>query len=62
MANETANVATIRTTNAFTRAGSVLDGWFAAASSSTGTNYANGASYPFASSATLYAQWKRHRG
>jgi uncharacterized repeat protein (TIGR02543 family) len=56
MANETASVATNLTTNAFTRTGYHFAGWNTAANGS-GTAYADGASYPFTASATLYAQW-----
>lgn len=45
------------TSNAFTRAGYYFDGWDTLANGS-GTDYANGASYPFASNVTLYAQWR----
>jgi len=55
MANQTSNVATALTANAFTRSGYVFDGW---ATSPTGIRaYAAGASYPFTSTATLYARW-----
>ena len=55
MANQTANVATALTANAFTRPGYVFDGW---ATTSNGSNaYADGASYPFTADATLYARW-----
>jgi hypothetical protein len=56
MANETASVATNLTTNAFTRTGYHFAGWNTVAGG-TGTAYADGASYPFTSSTTLYAQW-----
>jgi hypothetical protein len=56
MANETASVPTSLTTNAFTRTGYQFAGWNTAADGS-GTAYADGASYPFTSSTTLYAQW-----
>ena len=45
---------------AFTRAGFSFTGWNTAANGS-GTAYANGASFPFTSSTTLYAQWKRNK-
>ena len=55
MANQTANVATALTANAFTRPGYVFDGW---ATTLNGSNaYADGASYPFTANATLYARW-----
>jgi len=61
MANESASVATALSANAFTRTGYTFTGWNTAANA-TGTAYANGASYPFSASTTLYAQWRRHRG
>lgn len=42
--------------NSFTRAGYSFAGWNTVAGGG-GTPYANGASYPFTSSVTLYAQW-----
>jgi uncharacterized repeat protein (TIGR02543 family) len=55
MANQSANVATALTANAFTRPGYVFDGW---ATTSNGSNaYANGASFPFTANAALYARW-----
>src|ERR1035437_1693205 len=56
MANESASVATALSANAFTRTGYTFTGWITAANA-TGTAYANGASYPFSASTTLYAQW-----
>jgi uncharacterized repeat protein (TIGR02543 family) len=56
MANETASAPTALTANAFTRTGYTFAGWNTAANG-TGTSYANGATYPFSASATLYAQW-----
>jgi uncharacterized repeat protein (TIGR02543 family) len=57
MAIETASGPTNLTTNAFTRTGGYhFAGWNTAANGS-GTAYADGASYPFTSSTTLYAQW-----
>src|SRR6266568_5586638 len=50
------NVATALTTNSFTKTGYTFSGWNTLANG-TGTNYADGASYPFTASATLYAQW-----
>lgn len=44
------------TANVFTRSGFTFAGWNAAANGS-GTAYANQATYAFASSVTLYAQW-----
>jgi uncharacterized repeat protein (TIGR02543 family) len=56
MANETASAPTNLTTNTFTRTGYTFAGWNTVANGS-GTAYADGASYPFTASATLYAQW-----
>ena len=56
MANETASAPTALTANAFVDAGYTFAGWNTAANG-TGTSYANGATYPFSASATLYAQW-----
>jgi uncharacterized repeat protein (TIGR02543 family) len=58
MSNETENynVATALTSNAFTRTGYTFAGWNTVAGGG-GTSYADGASYPFTSSVTLYAQW-----
>src|SRR6266581_4067427 len=56
MAAETHNVPTALTANAFTRSGFSFSGWNTAANGS-GTAYANGATYPFTASTTLYAQW-----
>ena len=55
MANETHNVATALTTNAFTKTGYTFAGWGTSAGGPV--VYANGASYPFTASTTLYAQW-----
>lgn len=55
-ASQTASTATALTANAFTRSGYTFSGWNTAADGS-GTAYANGASYAFTSSTTLYAQW-----
>jgi uncharacterized repeat protein (TIGR02543 family) len=56
MANETANVPTNLTTNVFTRAGYVFADWNTVATGG-GTTYTDGQSYPFTTSATLFAQW-----
>jgi len=56
MAAETHNVPTALTANAFTRTGYIFTGWNTVAGG-TGTSYANGATYPFTASVTLYAQW-----
>jgi uncharacterized repeat protein (TIGR02543 family) len=44
------------TTNTFTRTGYTFSGWNTVAGGG-GTAYADGATYPFTASATLYAQW-----
>lgn len=56
MANQTASTTTALSTNAFTRSGYTFSGWNTVADGS-GTSYADGASYPFTASATLYAVW-----
>lgn len=56
MANETHSNAASLTANSFNRVGYTFSDWNAALNGS-GTSYANGADYPFASSVTLYAQW-----
>jgi uncharacterized repeat protein (TIGR02543 family) len=56
MANQTASAATALTGNAFTRTGYTFAGWNTIAGGG-GTSYANGASFPFSASTTLYAQW-----
>ena len=56
MAAETASGPTALSANSFTRAGYTFSGWNTAADGS-GTAYADGATYPFTSDATLYAQW-----
>jgi uncharacterized repeat protein (TIGR02543 family) len=50
------NVATNLTSNTFTRTGYTFAGWNTVAVGG-GTAYADGASYPFTASVTLYAQW-----
>jgi uncharacterized repeat protein (TIGR02543 family)/LPXTG-motif cell wall-anchored protein len=55
-ASQTASSATALTANGFSRAGYIFVGWNTAADGS-GTAYADGASYAFNSSITLYAQW-----
>ena len=57
MATETDNAPTALTADGFTRAGYTFAGWNTAANGG-GTSYADGATYAFTSSATLYAQWK----
>ncbi len=56
MADQSAAGSTALTSNSFTRQAYSFAGWNTAADGS-GTAYANGASYAFAASATLYAQW-----
>jgi hypothetical protein len=56
MSTQTAGVPTALTSNAFTKTGCTFSGWNTAADGS-GTAYANGATYSFASDVTLYAQW-----
>lgn len=56
MANQTASTSTALTSNAFTRAGYTFAGW-ADAANGTGTQYANGATYAFTSTRTIYAKW-----
>lgn len=60
---QTASQATNLTSNTtqITRTGFDFAGWNTAANGS-GTAYANGASFPFTSSATLYAQWTAQNG
>jgi uncharacterized repeat protein (TIGR02543 family) len=48
---------TALTTNRFTRAGYTFTNWNTAANGS-GVSYVNGATYPFNTSVTLYAQWR----
>ena len=54
--NQSAAGSTALTSNSFTRQSYSFNGWNTAADGS-GTAYADGASYAFAASATLYAQW-----
>ena len=56
MASETSSSAAALTTNVLTRTGYTFSGWNTAPNGS-GTVYADGASYGFGASATLYAQW-----
>ena len=60
MAVERDNTPTALTSNRFTRAGYTFTKWNTAANGS-GVSYANGATYSFKTSATLYAQWRRHK-
>ncbi len=57
MTLQSANVATPLDANTFTRAGYTFDHWNTAANNS-GTDYADGATFPFTADATLFAQWK----
>ena len=56
MANQVASAETQLTANVFSRSGFTFAGWNTAADG-TGTTYADGASYRFGRSTTLYAQW-----
>jgi uncharacterized repeat protein (TIGR02543 family) len=56
MASETASSAAALTTNSLTRTGYTFSGWNTAADGG-GIVYADGASYGFGASVTLYAQW-----
>ena len=56
MGAETSSSAEAITTNSFTRSGHNFTGWNSAADGS-GSAYANGATYGFSSSVTLYARW-----
>jgi uncharacterized repeat protein (TIGR02543 family) len=56
MSSQVASAPTVLTANSFTRSSYTFTGWNTAANGS-GTPYANGASYSFASDVTLYAQW-----
>ena len=58
MASQTAGSPTVLSNVAFSRTGFGFTGWNTAANGS-GTSYANGATYPFGSSTTLYAQWRQ---
>jgi uncharacterized repeat protein (TIGR02543 family) len=57
MAPENAGIPTALALNAFTRSGYSFVDWNTAVDGS-GTSYANGSTYPFNASVTLYAQWK----
>lgn len=57
MRTETATVSTNLTANTFTKSSSNFSGWNTKADG-TGTPYADGAPYPFTSTAVLYAQWQ----
>jgi uncharacterized repeat protein (TIGR02543 family) len=59
MASETHNTPTALTSDSLARAGYTFTGWNTAANGS-GTSYANGATYAFTASATLYAQWRHN--
>jgi uncharacterized repeat protein (TIGR02543 family) len=56
MPNQTATIATNLTVNSLIQSGYTFSGWNTVANGS-GTPYSDAASYPFTSSATLYAQW-----
>ena len=55
MSNQTASTATALTSNGFTRSGFTFAGWSTSPSGSV--EYAQGASFPFSASDTLYAIW-----
>ena len=56
MSNQSACSDTNLTTNSYTRSGYTFSGWNTVADGS-GTSYLDGASYPFTTDVTLYAQW-----
>jgi len=56
MSAQTGSSAAALTANTFTKTGYTFAGWNTAAGGG-GTAYADGASYPFTASTTLYAQW-----
>lgn len=56
MSPQTSSSATTLTANSFYRSNYTFIGWNTA-SNGSGTSYSNQATYPFTSSATLYAQW-----
>jgi len=56
MAPETESVATALSLNTFSRTGYTFNDWNTT-SNGSGTSYENGATYAFATSVTLYAQW-----
>ena len=60
MAAERHNTPTALASNRFTRAGYTFVDWNTA-SNGSGASYANGATYPFTRSTTLFAQWRRHK-
>lgn len=57
MTTQSSGPAANLTNNTFSRNGYYFEGWNTS-SNGSGTAYANGASYPFTSSVTLYAQWR----
>ena len=60
MSAELDNTPTALTNNQFTRARYTFTHWNTAANGS-GVSFANGATYPFKTSTTLYAQWRHKR-
>ena len=56
MSPQVANVPTALESNTFTRAGYSFSGWNTL-SNGSGTSYGDGATYPFRTTETLYAQW-----
>ena len=60
-AAQTSAVSAALTSNGFSKTGYTFSGWNTAANGS-GTAYANGATYSFSSSTTLFAQWTANGG
>jgi len=56
MTSQTAGIPTNLNSNTYSRTGFTFAGWNTAANGS-GTTYLDGASFPFTSNTTLYAQW-----
>ena len=56
MSSQIANIPTALTTNAFSRLGYSFNGWNTVAGGG-GDAYADGATYDFSASITLFAQW-----
>jgi hypothetical protein len=57
MADQTSSTARNLTANSFTKSGYTFTGWSTLANG-RGTNYLDGASYPFAADVMLFAQWR----
>lgn len=64
MSSQSATIATALTSNSFSNDGYTFGGWATSQSNATAGTvaYTNGASYPFTSSATLYAIWTANGG